>query len=409
MRPTDTAHHSHVGKLGGSADSIGVPTVGVEEEFTLLDPCSGAVVPAAAEIIRECGYPTRVVAESMRFMVETRTPVCTTLAEVHDALSTLRRRVAEVASRHGVIAVATGVAPFGLPDPPQVTDEPRYNELAQRFPTAMRTNGTCGCHVHVGVPTRQVAVEALLRLRPWLPPLIALTANSPIWEGEVTSWASQRFILASRWPTLMPAPPARSVEEYDQMVDQAVASGQALDRRSVYFLARLSPRYPTIEVRAADMSLTAEEAVAYAGLVRALVSMAVDDAAAGRPVVPVRQDLLRGCCRSAARAGLRGMAADPQTGSPVRSWELIDDMVTRVQPHLRAHGDEALVLSTINRLRAVGGGADRQRSLFRRAGSPAAFVAALATITTGEPCGESSLPQHPSGLWPGKVQRFSGS
>ncbi|MFI5626012.1 YbdK family carboxylate-amine ligase [Nocardioides sp. NPDC051685] len=384
MRPTDTARDTHVGTLDGSAGAIEVPTVGVEEEFTLLDPCSGAVVPAAIEIIRECGYPTRVVAESMRFMVETRTPVCTTLAEVHEGLSTLRRRVTEVASRHGAIVVATGVAPFGLPDPPLVTDEPRYNELARRFPAAMRTNGTCGCHVHVGVPTRQVAVEALLRLRPWLPPLIALAANSPIWEGEVTGWASRRFVLASSWPTLMPAPPVHSVEEYDQMVDQAVVAGQALDRRSVYFLARLSPRYPTIEVRAADMSLTAEEAVAYAGLVRALVSMAVDDAAAGRPVVPVRQELLRRSCRSAARAGLCGMMTDPRTGTLVPSWELIDGMVARVRQRLRAHGDEALVLSTIDRLRAVGGGADRQRRLFRGAGSPAAFTAALAAATNGE-------------------------
>ncbi|WP_177191497.1 carboxylate-amine ligase [Nocardioides luteus] len=383
MRPTDTARDPHVGGLGGSTDVIDAPTVGVEEEFTLLDPRSGAVVPAAIEIIRECGYPTHVVTESMRFMVETRTPVCTTLAEVHDALSAMRRRVAEVASHHGAMVVATGVAPFGLPDPPPVTDEPRYNELARRFPVAMRTNGTCGCHVHVGVPTRQVAVDALLRLRAWLPPLIALTANSPIWEGAVTGWASRRFLLASRWPTLMPAPPVRSVEEYDQMVDQAVAAGRALDRRSVYFLARLSPRYPTIEVRAADMSLTAEEAAAYAGLVRALVGMAVDDAAAGRPVVPVRQDLLRRSCLSAARDGLGGIVIDPQSGRPLRSWELIDAMVTRVRPQLRAHGDEASVLSTIDRLRRVGGGADRQRRLFRRAGSPAAFTAALAATTTG--------------------------
>lgn len=384
MRPTDTVRAPHVGELGGPADATGVPTVGVEEEFTLLDPRSGAVVPAAMEVIRECGYPTRVVAESMQFMVETRTPVCTTLMEVHDALSTLRGRVAEIASGHGTVAVATGVAPFGLPDPPQFTDEPRYNELARQFPAAMRTNGTCGCHVHVGVPSRQVAVEALLRLRPWLPPLIALTANSPIWEGEVAGWASERFVLASRWPTFMPAPPARSVEEYDEMVDQAVASGQAGDRRSVYFLARLSPRYPTIEVRAADMSLTAEEAAAYAGLVRALVGMVVDDAAAGRPAVPVRQELLQRSCRSAARAGLGGMMTDPRTGSPIPSRELIDGMLARAQPQLRAHGDDSLVLSTLDRLRAVGGGADRQRRLFRRAGSPAAFTAALAATMTGE-------------------------
>jgi carboxylate-amine ligase len=381
--PTSPAHDLHLGSQGRS-QVTGVPTVGVEEEFTLLDPRSGMVVPAAAEVIRECQHPTGVVPESMRFMVETRTPVCTSLTEVHDALSTMRRHVVDVASSYGVAIVASGVAPFGLPDPPPVTDEPRYNKLAQAFPMAIRAAGTCGCHVHVGVPTREVAVDALLRLRPWLPPLIALTANSPIWEGAVTSWASQRLRLASRWPTLVPSPPARSVDEYDLLVDRAVASGKALDRRNVYFLARLSPRYPTIEVRAADMSLTAQEAAAYAGLVRALVSGAMDDAAAGRPIVPVQDSVLRHACRSAARAGLRGMMIEPWTGSPVRSWELVDALVRRVRPRLRAHGDEALVLATIGRYRTIGGGADRQRRLLQRSGSRADFVAALAAATTAD-------------------------
>jgi glutamate---cysteine ligase / carboxylate-amine ligase len=381
--PTDTAHHSHVGEHRRAARATEVPTVGVEEELILLDSASGVVVPAAADVIRECRNPAGVVAESMRFMVETRTPVCSSLAEVHEGLSTMRRRVSAVAVRPNIVTVASGVPPFGMPDPPQVTDEPRYHELARRFPLAMRTNGICGCHVHVGVATRQVGVEALRRLRAWLPPLIALTANSPIWEGEVTSWASRRFLLASRWPTVMPAPPSRSVEEYDHLLRQAIASGKALDVRNVYFLARLSPRYPTIEVRAADMCLTVDEAVAYAGLVRALVSTAVDEAAMGRPVIPVRQALLRQSCLSAARAGLDGTVTDPQTGSRVPAWDLIDALVARVQPVLCAHGDEARVLSVIDRVRAVGGGADRQRRLFRVSSSPGAFAAALATGMTG--------------------------
>lgn len=381
--PIDTAHEPLVRAHRRPAPATGVPTVGVEEELALLDPTTGVVVPVAAEVIRECRSPAGVVAESMQFMVETRTPVCTSLAEVHEGLSTMRRRVAEVASRHGVVTVASGVPPFGMPDPPQFTDELRYHELARRFPLAMRTNGICGCHVHVGVATRQLAVEALCRLRPWLPPLIALTANSPIWEGEVTPWASRRFVLASRWPTVMPAPPARSVEEYDRLVGRAVARGQALDSRSVYFLARLSPRYPTIEVRAADMCLTVDEAVAYAGLVRALVGTAVDEVATGQRVEPVQQELLRRSCRSAARVGLDGMMTDPQTGRQVPAWELIDALVARVRPRLLAHGDEARVLTAIDRIRAVGGGADRQRRLFRLSSSPGAFAAALASSTWG--------------------------
>jgi len=360
----------------------GAPTVGVEEEFTLLDPVTGAVVARAAEVIRDCRDAAGVVAESMTFMVETRTPVCRSLGEVRQALRTGRRRVADVAPRHGAMVVASGLAPFGLPSPPTITDDPRYLELARRFPFAMSTNGICGCHVHVAVPTRQLGVEVLLRLRRWLPALIALTANSPIWQGRDAGWASQRLVFASRWPTGVPAPPVWSVEEYDDLLSRTISSGDALDARSVYFLARLSPRYPTVETRVADVSLTADETLCYAGLVRALVTMAVDEALRGQPVALVPQAALRESCRSAAQVGLAGALTDPQTGDRVESWGLVDRLLAQVRPQLCAHGDEALVVSTLNRLRVVGGGAERQRRLFRAAPSPAAFVAALAETTT---------------------------
>ncbi|GAB3244364.1 carboxylate-amine ligase [Nocardioides dilutus] len=360
------------------------PTVGVEEEFTLLDPLTGAVVPRAAEVIRDCRDSAGVVAESMTFMVETRTPVCRSLPEVHHALRAGRLRVAEVAHRHGAVVVPSGLAPFGLPSPPAVTNRPRYLELARRFPFAMSTNGICGCHVHVAVPTRQLGVEVLLRLRRWLPALIALTANSPIWQGRDAGWASQRLAFAFRWPTAVPAPPVSSVEEYDDLLDRAISCGDALDARSVYFLARLSPRYPTVEMRVADVSLTVDEALCYAGLVRALVTVAVDDAHRGKPVAFVPQAELRESCRSAAQVGLGGTLTDPQTGARVEAWRLVDRLVAQVRPQLRANGDEALVVSTLTRLRVLGGGAERQRRLFRAAPSPAAFVEALAQTTVAD-------------------------
>jgi carboxylate-amine ligase len=253
----------------------------------------------------------------------------------------------------------------------------------------MSTSGICACHVHVAVPSRQLGVEALLRLRRWLPALIALTANSPIWEGRDTGWASQRLVFASRWPTAVPAPPVAKVEEYDGLVDGAVSSGAALDQRSVYFLARLSPRYPTLETRVADVGLTADETLAYAGLVRALVATAVDDAVRGRPVPFVPQSHHRDSCRSAAQVGLAGALTDPLTGERHDSWAFVDCLVAHVRPQLRVHGDEAVVGSMLDRLRVVGGGADRQRRLFRAARSPAAFVAALAETTTAGLCGDT--------------------
>jgi carboxylate-amine ligase len=258
----------------------------------------------------------------------------------------------------------------------------------------MSTNGTCGCHVHVAVPTRQLGVEALLRLRRWLPALVALTANSPIWQGRDTGWASQRLVFTSRWPTAVPAPPVWSADEYDHLLEAAVSAGDALDTRSVYFLARLSPRYPTVEVRVADVSLTADETLCYAGLVRALVTTAVDEALRCRPVAFVPQAALRESCRSAAHAGLAGTLVDPQTGDRVESWQLVDELVEHVRPRLRAHGDEALVVPVLDRLRVVGGGADRQRQLFTAASSPTDFVTALAETTTTDLRWVGARPAH---------------
>jgi glutamate---cysteine ligase / carboxylate-amine ligase len=372
-----------VPRLGSPSRPSGAPTVGVEEEFTLVDPSSGAVVPWAAEVIRDCADAALVVPEVMSCMVETRTPVCRNLTEVRSGLITGRARVMRSARRHAAVATASGVAPFGQPNAHLLTETPRYAEMARRFPFPMLTSGTCACHVHVGVPTRQLGVEALLRLRPWLPALIALTANSPIWMGRETRWASQRFALVSRWPTAVPAPPVSSVDEYDGLVRDAVRSGDALDARNVYFLARLSPRYPTIEVRVADVGLTTAETVCYAGLVRALVATAVDEAVRGVPATMVGQVPLRRACRSAARAGLGGTINDPLTGERVRCWQMVDALVAEVLPRLRANGDDEAVLSTLDWLRGVGGGADRQRRLFREADTPAVLLAALARAMSG--------------------------
>lgn len=356
----------------------------MEEEFALLDPRTGSVVGRAPEVIRDCHDDAGVTAEAMTYMVETRTPVCATLDELRDGLVSARRRVAESARRHGAACVATGVAPFGLPQRLPLTPDPRYVELARRFPFAIATAGSCGCHVHVGVADREVGVGVLLRIRRWLPALAALTASSPVWEGADSGWASQRFVHTSRWPTAVPPPVVHSAAEYDRMVEHAVASGHALDARSVYFLARLSPRYPTVEVRVADVAPAAGEALGYAGLVRALVATAADDAASGSPVPDIPQAVVRRACRTAAAVGLEGRVVDPLTGAPVRSWELVESLVAEVRPRLRAHGDEETVLGTLDRLRALGGGAERQRRLLRSARSPADLVAALAAATEQE-------------------------
>jgi len=356
-------------------------TLGVEEEFVLLDPASGAVVLAGPELVRMLGGEPGVRQELMRFQVETVTGVCTSLDEAGRELLGLRRLAAAAAAQLGCRLVACGVAPYHAPGLAAVTPLPRYRELARRYGPVVAQGGTCACHVHVGVPSRDLGVQVLARLRPWLAPLLAVTVNSPIAGGRDSGWASWRHVLQSRWPTAAPPEAWPDAAAYDAAVRRLIARGVALDERNVYFWARLSPRYPTVEVRVADVCLDAGAAVLAAGLTRALVATALAEARRGTPaaVPPARQ--VTAALAAAARHGPAGAGADPVTGQLVDAAALRARLLDHVYPALRDLGDAETVTGLLRRLEDRGTGADRQRALFTSGLSTPAVITALARAT----------------------------
>ena len=375
----------------GTVRAAGVITLGVEEEFVLLDPSTGATVLAGPELVRMLGGEPGVQQELMRFQVETGTGVCTSLDEVGGELIRLRRLAADAAARLGCRLVASGVAPYRTPGLAAMTGQPRYQELARRYGPVVAEAGTCACHVHIGVPSRDLGVQVLARLRPWLAPLLAVTANSPIAGGHDTGWASWRYVIQSRWPTAVPPAVWPDAAAYDTAVRRLIGRGAALDERSVYFLARLSPRYPTVEVRIADVCLDTGTAVLAAGLTRALVATALAEARRGTPAAaapPARQ--VAAALAAAARHGLAGAGADPVTGQAVDAPALRSRLLDHVYPALRDHGDAETVTRLLRRLDDRGTGADRQRALFTSAASTPAFITALARAT---------LSGHEPGRW----------
>ena len=374
----------------GAVRAAAAVTLGVEEEFVLLDPSTGAAVLAGPELVRMLDGEPGVQQELMRFQVETGTGVCTSLDEVGRELIRLRRLAADAAARLGCRLVASGVAPYRTPGLAAMTPQPRYRELARRYGPVAAEAGTCACHVHVAVPSRDLGVQVLARLRPWLAPLLAVTANSPIADGHDTGWASWRYAIQSRWPTAVPPAAWPDAAAYDAAVRRLIGCGAALDERSVYFLARLSPRYPTVEVRIADVCLDASTAVLLAGLTRALVATALAEARRGTPVAapPARQ--VAAALAAAARHGLAGAAADPVTGQAVDPPALRARLLDHVYPALSDHGDTQTITRLLHRLDDRGTGADRQRALFTRAASTPAFITALARAT---------LSGHEPGRW----------
>jgi carboxylate-amine ligase len=364
-----------------SAASL-APTLGVEEEFLLLDPATGENAPAAVAVRSglPAGFAEQSRPEFRHSMIEMVTPVCADLAEAGQQLRRLRRAAAAAAEAAGARLVAVGATPIAERRP-TVTDNPRFQAIARHYGPIVGDPAVCGCHVHVGVADRELAVQVSNQLRTSLPVVQALAANSPLYDGADSGHASWRSMQLERWPSLGPAPWFASAEDYDETVRLMVDSGTMLDASMVLWYARPSATYPTIEVRVADVCPTVADTVLLAGLIRALVATAVDDIAAGRgaPVVP--DGLLRAAHWNAAHDGLGGTLLDLRRGRARPAWDLVDDLVTAVRPALLRHGDLPLVEAELARLRTEGTGADRQRRVLARTGDVHAVLSELADWT----------------------------
>lgn len=366
----------------GAARATGGITLGLEEEFVLLDPSTGAAVLAGPVLARMLDGEPGVQQEVMRFQVETATRVCTSLDDLGRELIRLRWLAAGAAASAGCLLVASGIAPYRTPGLAALTDQPRYQELARQFgPLVAGAGGACGCHVHVGVPSRDLGVQVLTRLRPWLAPLLAITVNSPIAGGRDTAWASCRYPAWSRWPTASVPGVWPDAAAYDAAVRRLIGRGAALDEQGIYFPARLSPRYPTVEVRVADVCLDAGTAVLLAGLTRALVATALAEALQGTPLPAAPASWVNAALAAAARHGLAGPAVDPFTGRTADARSAVSRLTDHVYPALSDHGDAQTITGLLRRLDQQGTGADRQRALFASSASAPGFIQALALAT----------------------------
>ncbi|MEV4842913.1 glutamate--cysteine ligase [Micromonospora matsumotoense] len=359
-------------------------TVGVEEEFLLVDPHTGAAVPAIDLVMAQVPAELRgqVEREFQTSQIEIGSPPGLELSSIRHSLGVLRGALADAAERAGVRVLAIGTGPVAGPVPP-VVDKPRFDRMIARFRLLVPGPGNNGMHVHVGVPDPDTGVRVLNHIRPWLPVLHAMTTNSPFSAGVDTGYASWRSVEWERWPSVAPTPYLESYEHYERLIRQLIASGVMLDEGMLYWYARLSAKYPTVEVRIGDVCPSVDDAVLVAGLVRALVATAMADVAAGRPPRNTDHHLLVAAHWRAAHDGLEGDGVDLATGELRPAWELVDQLVERVRPALEAHDDLAEVTDLLAGLRRHGTGAARQRAVFARSGRLEDVVAEVARQTRG--------------------------
>lgn len=340
--------------------------IGVEEELFLVDPGSGVLLPVSARALRAHDDSRQVEHELFLEQLETATVPCLGLAELDAELRRGRRSAASDAESAG--AVIAAVATAAVDTDAAMTPKGRYQSMAERHGVLVRENLVCGMHVHVEVAGDQEAVTALDRIRPWLPVLLALSANSPFWGGEDTGYASFRAQVMDRWPSSGPTEPFGTAAEYHAAIERLIATTAALDEAMIYFDARPAANYPTLEIRVADVCTEVEDAVLIAALARALVATALREAEEGVPLPHWRVELLRACRWAASRWGTARDLVHPVEREPRPAYEVVTDLVGHVGAALDATGDRETVEAALDKLRIRGTGSVRQRAVFARHG-----------------------------------------
>lgn len=354
----------------GPGTRMSVRTFGVEEELLLVDAEDGHAVPAGGAVFHRARAllgATRdyqVEQEFKREQTEIGSTPCTEAAALRAQLIGLRRAVAEAAKESGAIVAALGTSPFEVR--PEPTRGDRYRRMLDEFGVIARQQLTCGQHIHVGISSPDEGVGALDRMARWLPVITALSANSPFWQGQDTGYASFRTIAWGLWPTAGPCEPFGDINGYRRAIDALIASGTALDDGMIYFDARLSAAYPTVEIRVADVCTDVRDAVLVSTLARGLVDTTAREWELGIAAPEIRVEMLHAASWRAARSGISGDLLDPQNGRPAPAWSVVKQLVRYVEPALAANGDLAAVREGLERLRLLGSGAERQRREFRK-------------------------------------------
>lgn len=373
-------------EMAGEAATQDLLTLGVEEEYLLVDAVEPRAVEAVEEVFDQLPDDIRdsVQHEYLRSQIETASPPQLDLGYLFDSMARLRSGLASAAERAGVRLVAVGASPGSGPHT-RIVDKPRFHRMRERFGDLSPGGGLNGMHVHVSVPDPETGVRILNHLRPWLPIFQAATANSPLSCGHDTGYASWRSMLWERWPTVGPTPYLESHEHYATMVSDLVASGAMLDEGMLYWYARLSAHYPTVEIRMGDVCPTLDDATLLAALARALVATILRDVRDGRPAPNVPHPLLMAAHWRAAHDGLEGLNIDMATRETRPAWKLLRQLFDYVRPELDRHGDLAMATVLMGRLRSRGTGAARQRALLSQNGSVEDVVDWLAATTRANP------------------------
>ena len=254
-------------------------TLGVEEELHIVDAATGELVPKIAEIMSRLPEDLKeaVSYELFQSVLEIKTPPCATVAEAEGLLRELRSRVGSWAAACGAALASAGTHPFSRYQDQKVTAEERYKRVIETLRWIAQREVIFGQHVHVGVPDEEAVIEAHNRLAEQVPLLLALSSNSPYWQGSDTGYESTRVKIFETFPRSGLPPAFPDYEAFESYVDLMIAAGAMDDYTFCWWDVRPHSKFGTIELRVLDSQTSLNSAVALTALTQCLVVQALSE------------------------------------------------------------------------------------------------------------------------------------
>ncbi len=344
-------------------------TLGVEEEFFLIDPASrDLLIDPDSAIFEACEAgmgPHKITRELLRSQIETNTRVCASVAEAREALRETRRVVIEAAQAHGASVMAASTHPFAQWRSLAVTQKERYERFAVTFQETIRRMVIGGMHIHAGFGDPESRIRVMTAMRRYLPALHALSTSSPFNGGHDTGYKSYRLNLLGGLPRTSLPGPLRSRAEYEEILDEYRQMKFIESGSELWWDIRPAHAFPTVELRICDICPRIEDAVCitalYASLLRRLMR---EDEAGALPPEPLTEIIAENRWVAQRYGTLSFFGDTTRENARVDIDDFMRELVEKLEPDARALGCEAEIRRALTIIRE-GSGADRQADLYR--------------------------------------------
>jgi glutamate---cysteine ligase / carboxylate-amine ligase len=349
-------------------------TVGIEEEFQLVSAESYELVPRFDEVA-EAAADERIRRELMTSVLEAATGVHETVADAIAEVREIRALLRDAAAERGALIASAGTHPFSHWEHQEITDKPRYQGVVEELRWVAEQVAIFGLHVHVAVPSADVAMRVVTSLRTNVPELLAIGANSPFWQARETGLASTRSKVFDTMPRSGLSPALGSFEEFVELVARGTSAGFFEDYTYLWWDVRPHPKLGTVELRAFDAQTRVGSVAALAALAQSLAAAYAD-----RPLDPQPRALIAENKWRAARYGLDAELVDLRSDRSRPAREAVRELAETAAQAAERLGcaDE---LAGVEELLQRGNGADEQRRLHDQDGSLLAVAQWLAATT----------------------------